>query len=583
MAAPTFVAEYEVSSWGSSTTPKTVSTTVAAGDLLVVAGATEDTGNTLNDPTGGSLTYTLRQSVTVASYSGAWGWTAAPGGSQTYTLSDDKNADIGGWWGFTALRFSGTDGYGTSTKTNVSSGAPSLSITPTQDNSAIVVIVTDWNATDGASRTWRTVNGITPTSGNGLERVYFRDSAHFAVYVAYYSDVGTAGVAKTVGLSAPSGQKYAIIAIEVKGSGSTNATVTPGAINATTSVPAPSLSTGQTVSATAIQLTASVPAVTVTAVTTVSPAAIQATTSVPAPSISTGSTVSAVAIAGTTTMPAPALSTGETVSAVAISATTSVPAVSVSTGGSATVPASAVQVTTSVPAVSVSTGQTVTAVAITAVVSLPAPAVSGGATFVAVAVTAVTSLPAPAVSTGQTVAATAVQLTTSVPAPSVGAGAGVTPAAVLALASFPTAGVSGGATVVPVAIAVVVSLPAPAVSANLDAAITPTAILAVVSLPSVTVTVLEAPPVTSVPGTGGWLQLLAILRERALTSRADVEDPFDIHLHEPRLRSAPSLTAPAFARPSACPEDGVPLQVGPNGELYCPFDGWQYGGTTTEY
>lgn len=28
--------------------------------------------------------------------------------------------------------------------------------------------------------------------------------------------------------------------------------------------------------------------------------------------------------------------------------------------------------------------------------------------------------------------------------------------------------------------------------------------------------------------------------------------------------------------PVACPNDGTPLQDGPNGELFCPFDGWRY-------
>jgi hypothetical protein len=25
----------------------------------------------------------------------------------------------------------------------------------------------------------------------------------------------------------------------------------------------------------------------------------------------------------------------------------------------------------------------------------------------------------------------------------------------------------------------------------------------------------------------------------------------------------------------SCPNDGEPLKEGPNGELYCPFDGWR--------
>lgn len=30
--------------------------------------------------------------------------------------------------------------------------------------------------------------------------------------------------------------------------------------------------------------------------------------------------------------------------------------------------------------------------------------------------------------------------------------------------------------------------------------------------------------------------------------------------------------------PAACPNDGEPLQTGPDGVLYCPFDGWRYQG-----
>jgi hypothetical protein len=32
------------------------------------------------------------------------------------------------------------------------------------------------------------------------------------------------------------------------------------------------------------------------------------------------------------------------------------------------------------------------------------------------------------------------------------------------------------------------------------------------------------------------------------------------------------------APPLACPNDGEPLRSGPHGELYCPFDGYRWGG-----
>jgi len=51
----------------------------------------------------------------------------------------------------------------------------------------------------------------------------------------------------------------------------------------------------------------------------------------------------------------------------------------------------------------------------------------------------------------------------------------------------------------------------------------------------------------------GWEQLLTIRREQVETARAELAAP-----------------------PQACPNDGEPLRAGPNGELFCPFDGYQY-------
>lgn len=53
-------------------------------------------------------------------------------------------------------------------------------------------------------------------------------------------------------------------------------------------------------------------------------------------------------------------------------------------------------------------------------------------------------------------------------------------------------------------------------------------------------------------GSSGWGQLLAIVREAREEAEAERERP-----------------------PVACPNDGEPLLSGPNGELYCPYDGWR--------
>jgi hypothetical protein len=231
---PTFQAEYETV-FNLATTPKTVTPTTSTDDVLVVVGASEDWdsgasfGAQLDTPTGHSLTYPLQQAVNVGTYCTAYAWTTIEtAGGAGWTLQETATVVNGAWWGIDVARFSGSAGVGASNKANVASGAPSLDITTQADNSAIIVLVSDWMAVDGASRTWRTVNGITPTAGNGYELTYAFTSGRYTVYVAYYPDAGTAGL-KTVGLSAPTGMKYSIVAVEVKSAAGTNAIVVPPA------------------------------------------------------------------------------------------------------------------------------------------------------------------------------------------------------------------------------------------------------------------------------------------------------------------------------------------------------------------
>lgn len=216
MPAPTFVAAYN-SAYNSSTTPKTVSVTTQAGDIVVVYGGVENSNETLGAPSGNSISFTLKDSVVLdVNWASAYVYTGVDTtGGTNWTLSMSKTSG-GNFWGFTCLVFRGSDGIGASNKTNIDGGVPSLTLTTTQDNSAAIVFNNDWNATDGSSRTWLTVNSITPTSGNGLETTYNFSSGRYTAYGAYYSDAGMAG-AKTVGLSGPGSQRYSIIAVEIKG------------------------------------------------------------------------------------------------------------------------------------------------------------------------------------------------------------------------------------------------------------------------------------------------------------------------------------------------------------------------------
>ena len=214
---PPFVASYDISdspgsfSWGSSTTPKTVDVTVAAGDILVVLASTSSPSKTVGTPSGGGLTYTLNTSVeSVSSRCNVYLWSAPCASSQTFTLSGSRTAGSGAF-GFAAFRFGANGGTGAATATNSATGNPSLGITTTQNNSAIVVVTADWNGLDGATRAYPTVNGSAP-----VERTYQLSLGSYTTYGVYYADAGAAG-SKTVGMSAPTGQQWSIAALEVIG------------------------------------------------------------------------------------------------------------------------------------------------------------------------------------------------------------------------------------------------------------------------------------------------------------------------------------------------------------------------------
>jgi hypothetical protein len=218
---PTFVAKYDVSSWSTTSTPKTASPTIAANDVLIIGGLTANDTTQIGTPTdnlGTHLTYDLLESIQVTDYCwlGLWAATVSGGQSGAFTLSAARQntADA---WGFEVLRFSGVSSIGNHAKANaeVASGGQSLSLTTAQENSVVVCFAADWTA-DTTTPTWRTVNGITPTAGNGQRTLFQATSSVYTVHGAYYTDAGAAG-ANLYGASSPADQKYSIAAVELKG------------------------------------------------------------------------------------------------------------------------------------------------------------------------------------------------------------------------------------------------------------------------------------------------------------------------------------------------------------------------------
>ena len=217
MAAPTFVAQY-ATAFNNGTTPKTAMSAVAinSGDVLVAVSANESAytdAHYLGITENGSASFVLQQNHITGAYTEveANTYTATTGENLTVTITNTASNYFGG----NVIRFSGSAGVGASAKAQGATGSPSVNITTTQANSAIVAICGDWNAVSG-TQTF-TLDGS--STGWTALTDYPGDGAHYGVAIGYIGDAGAAGT-KTIAMSAPTGQKWSIIVVEVKGSAS---------------------------------------------------------------------------------------------------------------------------------------------------------------------------------------------------------------------------------------------------------------------------------------------------------------------------------------------------------------------------
>lgn len=218
---PTRVATYQVSSWSTTTKPKTITDIpVEDGDILVIEAFTYDnagadlfaTAPTATVTSGGaaySLTYTARQTHNLSGYCSHKVWTAPiTVTSAGITMSVTYGA-TGHQWGFTVTVYRDHGGVGVSNKANAASGGPSVTLAGCTANSAIHLGNADYSAVTGA-RTYRTGD-----AGSFTEDVYV-NASQLIGSVGYYPDSGAAG-SKTVGISSPATQKYTTIALEILG------------------------------------------------------------------------------------------------------------------------------------------------------------------------------------------------------------------------------------------------------------------------------------------------------------------------------------------------------------------------------
>jgi hypothetical protein len=221
MAAPTFVAEYPTV-FNTVTTPKTVMSAIAInnGDVLIdVSSKESEIDSPLGITENGTSSWITIQADATANYAAIASWSYIATTGESLTVTSTKNASGAPWHGSNVLRFSGSSGIGASAKSKGTTGSPAVTLTTTQDNSAIVMICGDFAAVAG-TQTLSSTGG----AGSGTLKTGFPgNSNNYGVAIGVYLNAGTAG-SKTVGMTAPTGQKWNILAVEVKGvsGGATN-------------------------------------------------------------------------------------------------------------------------------------------------------------------------------------------------------------------------------------------------------------------------------------------------------------------------------------------------------------------------
>lgn len=214
MAAPVFISYTASSSFLTTTTPKTANVSVKIGDVIVVKALCEAADASISTPTDTVNAYTVRQTVDSANALDAiaMGWTAVAATETTLTISVARTGTAREYgFGVDVWRSASVGTSASNGPNGGTAGAPSQNITTTAPNSGLSIANSDWNAVDGTTRTWRTVNGSA-----AMEDTYARDASAYTAYVGHHLDAGVVGT-KTVGLSAPAGQKYSILVIEILG------------------------------------------------------------------------------------------------------------------------------------------------------------------------------------------------------------------------------------------------------------------------------------------------------------------------------------------------------------------------------
>jgi hypothetical protein len=212
MPAPTFVSETETA-WAVNTaiTRVTASISVQTGDVLVACMmGTPATNMGTFTASGGGIIWTTQRTVGTGAQALVTVATATASSTTSFTVTATRTSASSSGWGMVAMVFRAVQALGVNVGATGSSAAPTVNITTTAANSALVVANFDASTTDGAGRVWRS------NAGALSETTYNKILASGEAYAGYHADAGAAGT-YAVGLSAPAGQNYSIAALELQG------------------------------------------------------------------------------------------------------------------------------------------------------------------------------------------------------------------------------------------------------------------------------------------------------------------------------------------------------------------------------
>ncbi len=209
---PPTVSSYTSSNWGdlSGASEATGTLTWSSGDLIIVVGGTESGSFTLNTPTATGLSFSLVTSVgTGVGGDGVdyiWSATAGSGGSSVVTATVVEGGTVAR--GIAAYAFSSASGIGTPA-TIQGSTAKTISLTRANANSAVVTVMTDWQAVADTT--------VDSSPAGGTVRQANEATSHATFFVTDWPDQGATGTT-SYGITNHTGTvRMSGIALEIKG------------------------------------------------------------------------------------------------------------------------------------------------------------------------------------------------------------------------------------------------------------------------------------------------------------------------------------------------------------------------------